>query len=87
MEGEPDFRGLAPKTRLFGIYDAAFSRIPDYVYRDEETWTQRSLHAHNLDAETTRVAEGKGFALVRRFETASPTSNCSPFTLTTGARA
>jgi len=68
VDGAPDFRGLAPEDALFGIYDAAFSRIPDYVYRDEETWTQRSLHAHNLDAETTRVAEGRGFALVRRFE-------------------
>ncbi len=68
VDGEPDFRGLAPEDALFGIYDAAFSRIPDYVYRDEETWTQRSLHAHNLDRETTRVAEGRGFALVRRFE-------------------
>jgi len=68
VEGEPDFRALAPDDALFGIYHAAFSRIPDYVYRNEETWTQRSLQAHNLDAQTTRVAEGKGFALVRRFE-------------------
>jgi len=67
-EGEPGFRSFEPGDALFGIYDAAFSRIPDYVPRSEHVWTQRHLQAHNLDPETSRVEPGKGFTLVRRWE-------------------
>lgn len=67
-EGEPGFRALAPDDALFTVYDAAFSRIPDYVPRTEAAWTARHMHAHNLDAATSRVEPGKGFALVRRWE-------------------
>lgn len=66
-EGEPGFEAYDGQP-LFAIYDAAFSRTADYVARGEDAWTQRHLHAYNLDAETTRVEPGKGFALVRRWE-------------------
>jgi len=67
-EGEPGFRGLEPGDELFAVYDAAFSRNPDYVPRTEAAWTQEKRNAHNLDAQTSRVEPGKGFALVRRWE-------------------
>jgi ribosomal protein S18 acetylase RimI-like enzyme len=66
-EGEPAFKAFAGEP-LFAVYDAAFSRNADYVARGEDAWTQRHLHAHNLDPETSRVEPGKGFALVRRWE-------------------
>lgn len=68
-EGEPGFRPLeVGSDDLYPVYEAAFSRTPDYVPRPPEAWTQRHLHAHNLDPATTRVEPGKGFALVRRWE-------------------
>lgn len=67
-EGEPGFRALDPADALFAVYDAAFSRIPDYVHRPEDAWTARHLRAHNLDPATSRVEPGKGFTLVRRWD-------------------
>lgn len=66
-EGEPGFEPYTGQP-LFALYDAAFSRNADYVPRSEHAWTQRHLHAHNLDRQTSRVAPGRGFALVRRWE-------------------
>jgi mycothiol synthase len=65
--GEPAFKPYEGEP-LFALYEAAFSRLPDYVPRTEAAWTQRHLHAHNLDPLTSRVAPGQGFALVRRWE-------------------
>lgn len=66
-EGEPGFEPYRGQG-LFALYDAAFSRTADYVPRDEEAWSRRHLQAHDLDPETSRVAPGRGFTLVRRWE-------------------
>lgn len=67
-EGAPGFRSLAPDDALHPIWEAAFSRVPDFTPRTEEAWTQRHLRAHDLDPDTTRVALGQGFSLVRRWD-------------------
>ena len=67
-EGEPAFRAVRPEDELYPLWEAAFSRNADYEPRDEEAWTQRHRHAHNVDFETSRIEPGKGFALVRRWE-------------------
>lgn len=67
-EGEPAFRGVQDGDELFPIYEAAFASRPDFTKRTEAAWTQDHLHAHNLDAETSRVEPGKGFTLVRRWD-------------------
>jgi mycothiol synthase len=65
-EGEPGFHPYGGEA-LFALYDAAFSRTADYVPRSEAAWTQRHLHAHDFDPQTSRIEPGKGFALVRRW--------------------
>ncbi|MBE2314976.1 GNAT family N-acetyltransferase [Solirubrobacter sp. CPCC 204708] len=69
-EGEPGFRAVRADDELFAIWEAAFSRNADYEPRSEEAWTQRHLHAHNVDFETSRIEPGRGFTLVRRWEEA-----------------
>jgi mycothiol synthase len=55
-------------SSLYAIHEAAFSGRPDHTPRPEDVWTQRQFGAHALDYELSRVADGKGFALTRRWE-------------------
>jgi mycothiol synthase len=69
-EEPPGLRALTPEDApsLYAIHEAAFAGRPDHTPRSEEVWTQREFGSHALDYEMSRVAEGKGFTLTRRFE-------------------
>jgi ribosomal protein S18 acetylase RimI-like enzyme len=58
----------ADAEALFAIYEAAFSVLPDYTHRPADVWIPREFNAHDVDLELSRYAEGKGFALTRRWE-------------------
>ena len=68
-EEPPGLRPLKDEDAhdLFAIYEAAFSPRPDYTPRPEDAWIQRQFGHHALDRDLSRVAEGKGFALTRRW--------------------
>ncbi len=65
----PGLRALTDEDAhdLFEIYEAAFSSRPDYTPRPEDAWIKRQFGHHALDRGLSRVAEGRGFALTRRW--------------------
>ena len=69
-EEPPGLRALKREDApaLDPIYVAAWRDRPDYTPRSQREWTRRHFDSHSLDLGLSRVADGRGFTLVRRHD-------------------
>jgi ribosomal protein S18 acetylase RimI-like enzyme len=67
---ETGLRGIEPADAptLYEITIRAFARDSAYEPKSQDEWTRREFNGHDVDHPLSRTADGKGYALVRRWD-------------------